>query len=230
MDKILLFELIAALLLLFLIAFLASFSLYLRRKVLRRFKNRRSVLKIKDDDDVKTLPPKRPRAEEDAQTEIEDILAKIRRNEQTGAFERAHRLGAVLASEVSDKNSRLLSFDEISEYNIRHESAVFLSFCVLHMLDNIQKDMLLAKTAQSAFYDTLKRMSEEFYDTLVNEPAFSFFYLESRRRDDIRNNIAGAFCKVCKRQGDEEFAKFAAFLLAEYFAYAERMINAFIKE
>lgn len=130
---------------------------------------------------------------------IEKIFEQERKN---GNLERARQLGAILASEVFSYYPPDISLQ--SELVI-NQARILYCFAVNVTLEKHTKNSIIAKKALSAFNETLKAEAPNFYSSMEQPDAFSFYYLEYRGKPEAQKGIGKVFAMLCSMQGNEFF-------------------------
>lgn len=174
-----------------------------------------------DDSDMKIAGDAFEPAKEADDAEATALL--LAREKKNGNLSRARRLGAIMAEEVSaiEGDSRAQDAATLTQRRI------LLAFAVEVGLDAFLPDTLLAQTAQSVFYETLRQTASAFYEDLQESGAFSFYYLCVREGRQVENKVGETYASLCGRAGDPEVAAEGAWLYVHFIeqvkAFTDRM-------
>ncbi|MBR6407314.1 MAG: hypothetical protein IKS19_01780 [Clostridia bacterium] len=133
-----------------------------------------------------------------------------------GNLEKAKKLGNTMAKEV-------MAWADVSEcepQQLLNEQILYIFACTV-AFDNFTPSRMTAVTALSAFYDRLKEYSADFYNTISCSPAFSFYYLCLRNRNDLGRCVGETFAMLCDNSEDERLAKKGRELYAQFLSSAQ---------
>ena len=144
------------------------------------------------------------------------IEQEHRYHKDTGNIEKARKLGKTMAKEI-------LAWQDITESDEQqclNEQILYIFACTV-AFDNFTPSRITAVTALSAFYDRLKEHSVDFYNTISGSPAFSFYYLCLRNRNDLGRCVGETFAMLCSNHEDEQLIKKGRELYAHFLSSAQ---------
>ena len=172
-----------------------------------------------DDSDMKIVgaQPDLPAADDTA-----EIASRLATHKANGNLCRARRLGAVMADEVSAVEGDHPSAN--AAYLTQRR--ILLAFAVEVGLDAFLPDNLLAQTAQSVFFDTLRLTAPEFYEDLQESGAFSFYYLCVRDGRQVEAQVGKTFASLCGRPQDLPLASEGQHLYTHFLQRVRRFTDS----
>lgn len=158
-------------------------------------------------------------------SELTTLLLEKEKN--NGNLNRARRLGAIMAEEVSAIEGEHPAEDPV----ILTQRRILLAFTVEVALDKFLPNTLLSQTSLSVFNESLRQTAPSFYEDLQESGAFSFYYLCVREGREVEENVGKTFALLCGRRDDEKLAQrgskmFTRFIkLVQQFADSMNFIN-----
>jgi len=176
---------------------------------------------VNDDKDMKIVG---------RQEEIAELMPNIcELDRQSANLEKARRLGQSLASELVAAPEKY-GFDIIaaqtdgdSAVNLLQQR-ILLAFAVSVGLESFSVSPLVARTALSVFYNTLKRINYEFYEDINNSGSVSFYYLAKRRGIDVERRIGQTFAMLCGKDGNGVMCELGETLYCRFLASVKQHI------
>lgn len=174
-----------------------------------------------DDSDMKIAGEKMPKGSSFQQENETVNLYEIQR--QNGNLAKAQRIGATLVERIGKLT--LDNRDSITDndrYAVQKKLLMIFGFVV--GIEEFSPNKLLVRTSLNVFYDTLKKEDPALYESMGLTGAFSFYYLEYRRKGDITQNIANAFAMLCGAEGDIALVESGADIFGHYFSFVKALI------
>ncbi len=142
----------------------------------------------------------------------EATAKQLEAEKANGNLCRARRLGAIMAEEVSAIEGE----NKTEEPAILTQRRILLAFAVEVGLDAFLPNTLLAQTAQSIFYDTLRLTASAFYEDLQESGAYSFYFLCLREGRNVETRVGETFAGLCGKAGDTQLAHTGAALYVRF--------------
>ena len=172
-----------------------------------------------DDSDMKIMgddydPPE----EKDDAGETAQQLEKQKANGNLG---RARQLGAMMAEEVSAVEGDAPAAGAA----LLTQRRILLAFAVEVGFEAFLPDNLLAETAQSVFYETLRKDAPDFYEDLQESGAFSFYFLCVREGRQVEQKVGGTYASLCGRPKDEALAQEGEALYRRFIDRVQRFVE-----
>lgn len=168
-------------------------------------------MRLDDDSDMKIAGDDFDDAEdtaEAAEESVEETALLLDQEKKNGNLNRARRLGAIMADEVSAVEGDNDPLQETAEnHALPTQRRILSAFAVEVGLDAYLPNQLVAQTAQNIFYNTLHITAPAFYDDLQESGAFSFYYLCFRDGRQVEKRIGETFATLCGRKDDEEYTR-----------------------
>lgn len=119
------------------------------------------MCKVENDEDMKIVGAEMPKEA--------DAAAKWQAHKNCGNFDRAHRLGAILAQQ-------LMNFQEDDDALLLQKQMLF-AFTMDTVGPALLPDELLVQTARGTFFGRLRTLLPDFEDTMHRLGAFTFYRL-----------------------------------------------------
>ena len=182
----------------------------------------------RDDRDVKIY--NKP-GDDTGATDLLEVAEYLNRQRRNGNIAKAKALGEALAALDPENNKGITLgdltahepvFNPVTLTQIR-ALLVFLAQTALHNRLGIQ---LLSSCAVNAMYDKLIEIAPDFYESICDGAAFTFYSL-SLKEEDTRVDIGAHFAMLCGMEGKEEHEEYVAIGLNVY-ENASRIINDMI--
>lgn len=151
-----------------------------------------------DDSDVKIF--KAPTADNDS-SDLFAVAEEIKRNILNGNSAKAKSLGKELASLSPESENLINELTEALDAEIKNQCRLLMVFSAEYTLLSELKP-ILATAANESLYDGLKKDAPEFYDSISNGAAMSFYYLAVKQRDVIKA-VGENFAMLCNAKGNE---------------------------
>lgn len=172
-----------------------------------------------DDSDMKIADGKKKSVEQQYDGESVNFYEEQTEN---GNLAKAQRVGATLAENV---DRLIFEQPKLSECTagLPVQKKLLMIFGFVAGIEEFTPNKLLIRTCLNVFYDTLKRESPAIYESMGLTGAFSFFYLEYRRKGDSAQNIANAFAMLCGADGNDEYIALGSKIFGEYFSFVEKL-------
>jgi len=165
-----------------------------------------------DDSDIKIFG-----ADEDAAdtAELLESAAFLDRQRENGNIERAKSLGESLA-ELKPNNTdsatieHLIAVDETNPGVLERQVRALLVFLAQNTLSEKLITPLLSTCSVNAMYDKIIETSPEFYQSICDGAAATFYNLSLGRGNDVAESIGESFAMLCGMEGDEEYTALGA--------------------
>ena len=151
-----------------------------------------------DDSDVKIF--KAPTADNDT-SDLFAVAEEIKRNILNGNSDKAKALGKELASLSPESENLINELTETLDAEIKNQCRLLMVFSAEYTLLSELKP-ILATAANESLYDGLKKDAPEFYDSISNGAAMSFYYLAVKQRDVIKA-VGENFAMLCNAKGNK---------------------------
>lgn len=151
-----------------------------------------------DDSDVKIF--RAPTADNDT-SDLFAVAEEIKRNILNGNSDKAKALGKELASLSPESENLINELTETLDAEIKNQCRLLMVFSAEYTLLSELKP-ILATAANESLYDGLKKDAPEFYDSISNGAAMSFYYLAVKQRDVIKA-VGENFAMLCNAKGNE---------------------------
>lgn len=106
--------------------------------------------------------------------------------------------------------------DTIAENEeIRRHRKILFAFVVVNCVERIIKSSLVSQAIQNAFFDEVKRQSEEIYELITDDAAYSLYYLCVRTSATPAHCIGQTFAKLVEHP-QETFCEFGKALYIRF--------------
>ncbi|MBQ3498956.1 MAG: hypothetical protein IJA87_07510 [Clostridia bacterium] len=151
-----------------------------------------------DDSDIKIF--KAPTADSDT-SDLFAVAEEIKRNILNGNSAKAKALGKELASLSPESEDLINELTETLDAEIKNQCRLLMVFSAEYTLLSELKP-ILATAANESLYNGLKKDAPEFYDSISNGAAMSFYYLAVKQRDVIKA-VGENFAMLCNAKGNE---------------------------
>ena len=151
-----------------------------------------------DDSDVKIF--KAPTADNDT-SDLFAVAEEIKRNILNGNSDKAKALGKELASLSPESENLITELTETLDAEIKNQCRLLMVFSAEYTLLSELKP-ILATAANESLYDGLKKDAPEFYDSISNGAAMSFYYLAVKQRD-VTKTVGENFEMLCNAKGNK---------------------------
>lgn len=151
-----------------------------------------------DDSDVKIF--RAPTADNDS-SDLFAVAEEIKRNILNGNSAKAKSLGKELASLSPESENLINELTEALDAEIKNQCRLLMVFSAEYTLLSELKP-ILATAANESLYDGLKKDAPEFYESISNGAAMSFYYLAVKQRDVIKA-VGENFAMLCNAKGNE---------------------------
>ena len=151
-----------------------------------------------DDSDIKIF--KAPTADSDT-SDLFAVAEEIKRNILNGNSAKAKALGKELASLSPESEDLINELTETLDAEIKNQCRLLMVFSAEYTLLSELKP-ILATAANESLYNGLKKDAPEFYDSISNGAAMSFYYLAVKQRDVIKA-VGENFAMLCNAKGNK---------------------------
>ncbi len=151
-----------------------------------------------DDSDIKIF--KAPTTDSDT-SDLFAVAEEIKRNILNGNSAKAKALGKELASLSPESEDLINELTETLDAEIKNQCRLLMVFSAEYTLLSELKP-ILATAANESLYNGLKKDAPEFYDSISNGAAMSFYYLAVKQRDVIKA-VGENFAMLCNAKGNE---------------------------
>lgn len=157
-----------------------------------------------DDSDIKIFKAK---SDDTDSGDLFALAEEMRRHIVNGNSGKAKELGSKLAAispdseNLGDELNKFLRNSAVDE-PVKIQLKTLMLFCAEYTLLNELCPMLSA-TATDAMYDTIKTDSSDYYNSISNGAAVSFYYLAVKRRSDIAKAVGESFAMLCETENSK---------------------------
>lgn len=155
-----------------------------------------------DDSDVKIF--RAPTADNDT-SDLFAVAEEIKRNILNGNSAKAKALGKELASLSPESENLINELTETLDAEIKNQCRLLMVFSAEYTLLSELKP-ILATAANESLYDGLKKDAPEFYNSISNGAAMSFYYMAVKQRDVVKA-VGENFAMLCNAKGNEAVSK-----------------------
>jgi glucose-6-phosphate 1-dehydrogenase len=165
-----------------------------------------------DDSDIKIFGATGDAADT---VELLESAALLERQRNNGNIAKAKALGESLAELETDNTDKatiehLIAVDEANPGVLERQVRALLVFLAQNTLSEKLITPLLSTCAVNAMYDKLIESSPEFYQSICDGVAATFYNLSLGRGDDVDTNIGESFAMLCGMEGDEVYTALGA--------------------
>lgn len=161
-----------------------------------------------------------------------DVAEELIREKSSGNLERAKKLGAEIALDVLSQHPQgkfyflnLLGSFELTE-NLVLQCKLLRAFVVDHQITGNISSPVLSFTALNSYYDTLKGEAPVFYDSILNDRAFSYYFLAVRTEEEMNLRIGKTFAMLCDREEDYGYQKLGDTLYTRFSKAVKKFCDA----
>jgi len=140
-------------------------------------------------------------------------------NRDNGNFDKARQLGELLA------RTMMGDFDRLENQDFCREKLVLLSYIAVSELRKRIPVVMLQKSAEGAFNNTIETLNPEVFSEITDSAAFSFYFLNERQ--GMERSDGAVFAQLCSRQDDEALCEQGDSLAEEYRALFARIIGSY---
>lgn len=155
-----------------------------------------------DDSDVKIF--KAPTADNDT-SDLFAVAEEIKRNILNGNSAKAKALGKELASLSPESENLINELTETLDAEIKNQCRLLMVFSAEYTLLSELKP-ILATAANESLYNGLKKDAPEFYESISNGAAMSFYYMAVKQREVVKA-VGDNFAMLCNAKGNETVSK-----------------------
>ncbi len=161
------------------------------------------MLNNREDSDVKIFRPSNNSAND---CDILSSVEGMNYHRQNGNVEHAKELGTRLANISFEENLHKNLDNSLLSDEFFHQVYTLVLFSTEAALNYYLPSQQLSTIAINSLHEALSTKNLEFYDSVVNSPAFSFYYLSVRKGGtDIPKDIGEAFAMLCRKESDPFF-------------------------
>lgn len=172
-----------------------------------------------DDSDMKIMGDEfEPPAEKD---DTHETARQLEREKANGNLGRARRLGAMMAEEVSSIEGGV----PVSEPAPLTQRRILLAFAVEVGFEAFLPNSILAETAQSVFYETLRQDAPAFFEDLQESGAYSFYFLCVREGREVEKKVGETYASLCGRPKQETLAREGSELYVRFIGQVQKLVN-----
>lgn len=168
-----------------------------------------------DDSDMKIVPNDPSELFDSS----EGAATAFLRETQNGNMEKARKLGAELAAELSAGDRGIVNFG-VGAYDDEStllQRRVLFAYVVNQVVEDLAPASIVAQSAMSSFYDCLQKASPDVYEKITDAAVFSLYILSVRNAPDDPCAIGRVFAQLCGREADPVFVRYGC-ELSNYFA------------
>ena len=155
-----------------------------------------------DDSDVKIF--KAPTTDNDT-SDLFAVAEEIKRNILNGNSAKAKALGKELASLSPESENLINELTETLDAEIKNQCRLLMVFSAEYTLLSELKP-ILATAANESLYNGLKKDAPEFYESISNGAAMSFYYMAVKQREVVKA-VGDNFAMLCNAKGNETVSK-----------------------
>lgn len=179
----------------------------------------------RNDSDVKIYGDS---GEDTGASDLLEAAQHLNRQRRNGNIAKAKALGETLAA-LDPEKGKGITLADLADHHPTVTPAllmqirallVFIAQTELHRRLGTQ---LLSSCAVNAMYDSLIEIAADFYDSICDGAAFTFYTL-SLKEEDTCADIGVHFAMLCGMEGDEEYTAFAC----DVYKNAGKLINDII--
>ncbi len=163
----------------------------------------------------------------------EDVRRNRLKSQENISADREKMNGAKLAGKavalkfIADADS--VDDESARDKDMLLQRRLLLSFTATAGFEQYIADDTLSGIAQKSFLDTLKKHSEELYNSSSDTGAFSFYYLAFRRGGEVDRRIGQTFAMLCLHDGDPIFQELGEALYCWFSSVVRKAVKENIK-
>lgn len=161
------------------------------------------------DSDIKIYKKGSEASSREQMSEIFDLISYHRAN---GNFEKARELGRTLStlSPVGDDGLAISAEDHFTRaptQGVLYQLKVLLTFAAETMVQREINPEFLSIMVLNSMRDEISKKHPNFFRSMTDGAAFTFYSLALKRDGDPQENIGQAFAMLCDDCGDEDFIR-----------------------
>lgn len=167
-----------------------------------------------DDSDMKIVPNDPSELFDSS----EGAATAFLRETQNGNMEKARKLGAQFAAELTAGDRGIVNFG-VGAYDDEStllQRSVLFAYIVNQVVEDLAPASIVAQSAMSSFYSCLQEYSPQVYERITDAAVFSMYILSVRSAPDDPCAVGNVFARLCGREGDKVFVRYGC-ELANYF-------------
>lgn len=167
-----------------------------------------------DDSDMKIVPNDPSELFDSS----EGAATAFLRETQNGNMEKARKLGAQFAAELTAGDRGIVNFG-VGAYDDEStllQRSVLFAYIVNQVVEDLASASIVAQSAMSSFYSCLQQDSPQVYERITDAAVFSMYILSVRSAPDDPCAVGNVFARLCGREGDKVFVRYGC-ELANYF-------------
>ncbi len=169
------------------------------------------------DSDIKIAPDYSSKNKRTIPETPDQSPQELKEQKQNGNLDKARALGVSLANELlSEESVADFGVDAIAESEeIRRHRKILFAFVVVNCVERIIKSSLVSQAIQNAFFDEVKRHSQDIYELITDDAAYSLYYLCVRTSTTPAQCIGQTFAKLVEHP-QETFCEFGKALYMRF--------------
>lgn len=177
----------------------------------------------REDSDIKIFKPSEKSAKDG---DVLSFVEGMNYHRQNGNVEKAKELGTKLAGNSFEKNLKESLDSVFLSDEFFHQVCALVLFSTEAALNYFLPSQQLSTIAINALHESLSSKKLEFYDSIINSPAFSFYYLSVRKGGtDIPKDIGEAFAMLCRKENDSHFIEEGSKIYSAILDFVEKEIS-----
>lgn len=156
---------------------------------------------VNNDSDVKIFKTSK---KQESDTDILKTVEVLDINRKNGNLRKAKELGIIIA----DSEWVIINdlFGKEKETVVKQQIGVLLMFSTEAALNYFLPSTQIAAIAIGSFHDRISEYDPSLYETVMESPGFSFYYLNIRKcQEDVPKAIGKAFAMLGQHDGDEAY-------------------------
>ena len=156
---------------------------------------------VNNDSDVKIFKTSK---KQESDTDLLKTVEVLDMNRKNGNLRKAKDLGITIA-DVAWKTVKEL-FNKETDNEVKRQIGVLLMFSTEAALNYFLPSTQIAAIAIGSLHDRISEYDPSLYDTVMESPGFSFYYLNIRKcQEDVPKAIGKAFAMLCQHDGEEAY-------------------------
>lgn len=149
------------------------------------------------------------RSNSSAREQMGEIFDMINYHQQKGNFEKARELGKRLSTLSPDGDDGLLvdtneHFDQAPTQGVLFQLKVLLTFAAETIIQQEIHPNFLSIMAINAMHDEISNKHPNFFKSMTDGAAFTFYCLALKREGDIAENVGEAFAMLLGAKDDRD--------------------------
>ncbi|MDO4833292.1 MAG: hypothetical protein Q4A45_07855 [Clostridia bacterium] len=177
----------------------------------------------REDSDIKIFRPANNSCND---CDILSFVEGMNYHRQNGNVEKAKELGMRLADISFESELRERIEESFLSDEFFHQVCALVLFSTEAALNYYLPSQQLSTIAINSLHESLSHKKLDFYDSIVNSPAFSFYYLSVRKGgSDIPKDIGEAFAMLCRKEDEPRFIEEGSKIYSTVLDFVEKKIS-----